>query len=109
MAPVTRLSFPTSILRTYEFGRTSHLPVFTAAGISAASVLDFAPTSHPKASQYPQCTQAGRPRYCCEITAKGAGNGCSPSFLAPRSNSTPDDFTGIGGSGYGFDRGPSNG
>ena len=92
-------SFPTSILRTYEFGRISQRPVFTAAGISAASVLDFAPTSHPNASQYPQCMQAGRPLYCCEMIASGAGNGCRPSFFAPRSNNTPDDFTGIGGSG----------
>src|ERR1017187_821495 len=109
IAPVTRPSFPTSILRTYDFGRISQRPVFTAAGTSAAKVLDFAPTSHPKASQYPQCTQAARPRYCCEMIASGAGNGCRPSFFAPRSNNTPDDFTGMGGNGYGFDRGPSNG
>ena len=32
-------------------------------------------------------------------TASGAGNGCKPSLRAPCSNSTPEDFTGIGGIG----------
>src|SRR5579871_1038679 len=109
MTPVTRPSFPVSILRAYEFGRISQRPVFTAAGITAASVLDFAPTSHPNASQYPQWTQPARPLYCCDRTATGAGKGCSPNFFAPRSNNTPDDFTGIGGNGYGLLRGPSKG
>jgi hypothetical protein len=31
--------------------------------------------------------------------AMGAGYGCSPNFRAPRSNNTPEDFTGKGGMG----------
>jgi hypothetical protein len=41
--------------------------------------------------------------------AIGAGNGCMPSLRAPRSSSTPDDFTGSGGIGQGLERGGSNG
>src|SRR5512132_842515 len=51
----------------------------------------------------------GRPRYGCELMAIGDGTGCRPSFRAPRSKSTPDDFTGSGGIGYGRVRGGSNG
>ena len=34
-----------------------------------------------------------------EAMAIGAGKGCSPNFRAPRSSSTPEDFTGRGGMG----------
>ena len=67
-----------------------------------ASVLDFAPTSQPKYSQNPQCTQPGRLSYACEMIASGAGAGCHPSFFAPRSSSTPADLFGIAGVGYGL-------
>ena len=77
--------------------------------MTVVSVDAFATTSHAKPWQKPQCTQAGRPRYGCELIAIGAGNGCRPSLRAPRSNSTPDDFTGSGGIGYGLVRGGSNG
>jgi hypothetical protein len=63
------------------------------------SVEDFAMTSQPKPMQKPQCAHAGRPRYSCDTMAMGAGKGCSPSLRAPRSNSTPEDFTGNGGMG----------
>ena len=39
----------------------------------------------------------------------GAGKGCSPSFRAPSSSSTPEDLTGKGGIGYGLVRGGSKG
>ncbi len=44
---------------------------------------------------------AGRPAAIGhrELMAIGAGKGCSPSLRAPRSNSTPEDFTGMGGMG----------
>ena len=58
------------------------------------SVEDFAMTSQPKPMQKPQCAQPGRPRYNCDTMAMGAGNACNPSLRAPRSKSTPDDFTG---------------
>ena len=62
-----------------------------------------------KPRQKPQCWQAGRPLYGCELIAIGDGCECRPSARAPRSISTPDDFTGSGGIGYGFERGGSNG
>src|SRR5947208_10192558 len=80
-----------------------------AIGITEASELDFAPISQPNSSQNPQCRHAFRPLYGFERIASGAGKGCNPSLRAPRSNSTPDDFTGSGGNGYGFERGGSNG
>src|SRR6202161_2002113 len=101
MAPVTRPCRSISILRTYDSARISQLPVFSAIGITVASVLDLARISQPNDSQNPQFTQAPRPRYGCERIAIGPGNGCSPSFFAARSNSTPDDLMGMGGSGYG--------
>src|SRR3989442_12283370 len=73
------------------------------------SVEDFAPNSQPKNSQNPQCWQLLRPWYGCEAIAIGAGKGCQPSRFAPRSNSTPDDFTGSGGIGYGLGRGRGDG
>ena len=39
----------------------------------------------------------------------GAGNGCKANLRAPLSKSTPEDFTGIGGMGYGLLRGGSKG
>src|SRR5579871_6588709 len=108
-APLARPWLSISILRTYELGRISQRPVFSATGITVARVLDLARTSHPNISQKPHCTQAPRPRYGCERIATGAGNGCRPSFRAARSNNTPDDLTGIGGSGYGPERGASKG
>ena len=44
-----------------ECGRISQRPVLSATGITLARVLDFAPISHPKSSQKPQCMQALRP------------------------------------------------
>jgi hypothetical protein len=73
------------------------------------SVDDFACISHANPWQNPQCAHAGRPPYGCELIAIGAGNGCRPSLRAPRSNSTPEDFTGKGGIGYGRERGGSKG
>src|SRR3989442_1791593 len=73
------------------------------------SVEDFAPNSQPKNSQNPQCWQLLRPWYGCDAIAIGAGKGCQPSRFAPRSNSTPDDFTGSGGIGYGLERGGADG
>ena len=81
----------------------------SASGIAVYSVEDLARISQPKPMQKPQCAQAGRSRYGSEAIAIGAGNGCRPSLRAPRSSSTPDDFTGSGGIGYGFERGGSNG
>jgi len=46
------------ILLTYELGRISHRPVFSAMGMTLASVLDFAPNSQPNHSQNPQCAHA---------------------------------------------------
>src|SRR5271165_1117001 len=60
-APVARPRASVSILRTYEFGRISQRPVFSAMGITETSVLDLARISHPNDSQNPQCTQAPRP------------------------------------------------
>src|SRR5271166_725351 len=80
-----------------------------ACGIMVGRGLDFAPISQPNPMQNPQCAQAIRPWYDCERIATGAGKGWYPNFFAPRSNSTPLDFTGIGGSGYGLERGGSNG
>src|SRR5271154_5643166 len=94
---------------TYELGRISQCPVFSAMRIALASELDLAPTSQPKDKQKPQLTQALRPWCGCERMAIGAGKGCQPSCRAARSKITPDDFTGSGGMGYGFERGGSNG
>jgi hypothetical protein len=74
-----------------------------------ASVLDFAFHSQPNVSQNPQCWHGVRPRYGLEITAIGVGAACQPSFRAPTSSSTPDGLIGSGGSGYGRERGGSNG
>ena len=60
---------------------------------------DFARASQPNPMQNPQCTHDGRPRNGCEVMAMGAGKACSPNLRAPRSSSTPDDFTGTGGMG----------
>src|SRR5579885_3596048 len=99
MAPVALPRASVSILRTYDSGRISHRPVASAVGITVTSVLDLARISQPNDSQKPQCAHAARPLYGCDRMATGAGNGCSPSFRVARSKSTPDDFTGIGGSG----------
>src|SRR6476646_8386345 len=107
--PVTRpLSF-VSIFRTYEFGRTSHLPLATATGMTLTSELDLAPTSQPKPRQKPHCTHCARPLYGFDAMAIGAANGFQPSFFAPCSRRTPVDFGGCGGIGYGRDRGGSYG
>src|SRR5882762_3243314 len=89
--------------------RTSHCPVASASGIVVNKVEDLARASQPKPMQNPQCTQAGRPRNGWDAMASGAGKGCSPSLRAPISMSTPEDFTGIGGIGYGLLRGGSKG
>ena len=59
--------------------------------------------------QRPHAMHAGRPSYGFERIAIGATCACRPSARAPRSSSTPDDLLGSGGSGYGRDRGGSNG
>src|SRR5580704_1186590 len=94
---------------TYEFGRISQRPVFSAMRMAVARELDFAPTSQPNARQKPQLRQALRPGRGCERMAMGAGNGCQPSLRAARSKITPLDFTGSGGIGYGLERGGSKG
>src|SRR5215471_633334 len=94
---------------TYEFGRISQRPVFSATWIAAARELDFAPTSQPNPRQKPQFTQALRPGRGCERMAIGAGNGFQPSCRAAFSKMTPEPFTGSGGIGYGFERGGSKG
>lgn len=60
-APVARPRASVTIFRTYELGRISQRPVFSAIGITLTSVLDFARTSQPNDSQKPQFTQALRP------------------------------------------------
>src|SRR5216684_3172097 len=87
----------------------SQRPVRSAIRMAVARELDFAPTSQPNPRQKPQLMQALRPARGCERIAIGAGNGCQPSFRAARSKITPEDFTGSGGIGYGFDRGGSKG
>src|SRR6266849_587437 len=77
--------------------------------MAVASELDLAPTSQPNARQKPQLMQALRPGRGSDRIAIGAGNGCHPSFRAARSKITPEDFTGRGGIGYGFERGGSKG
>src|SRR5215472_577717 len=99
MTPVTRPLALSAIFRTYASARISQFPVFSAAGIIVASVLDLARISQPKDSQKPQCVHAPRPRYGWERNAIGEGKGCSPNCFAARSNSAPEDFTGMGGSG----------
>ena len=73
------------------------------------SVDDFACISQPNPMQNPQCAQAARSLYGTEAIAIGAGYGCQPILRAPRSSSTPEDFTGSGGIGYGLLRRGSNG
>src|SRR5580692_6588086 len=109
MAPVARPLASSSMRCTYELGRISQRPVFSAMRMAVASELDFAPTSQANARQKPQLMQALRPGRGCERIAMGAGKGCQPSLRAARSKSTPLDFTGSGGMGYGLERGESNG
>ncbi len=77
--------------------------------MTVVSVDALAITSHAKPWQKPQFTHAGRPLYTVELMASGAGAGCQPSFFAPRSNNTPEDFARMGGIGYGRLRGGSKG
>src|SRR5258708_25339092 len=77
--------------------------------MAVANELDLAPTSQPKARQKPQLMQALRPGRGCDRIAIGAGKGCHPSFRAAPSKSTPEDFTGSGGIGYGLERRRSKG
>jgi hypothetical protein len=53
--------------------------------------------------QKPQLMQAGLLLSGLDKIASGAGCAFQPIFLAPRSSNTPDDLTGMGGIGNGFD------
>src|SRR5580704_6092890 len=99
MAPVARPLASSSMRCTYELGRISQRPVFSAMGMAAASELDFAPTSQANPRQKPQFMHALRPGRGCERIAIGAGNGFQPSLRPARSKITPPDFTGNGGIG----------
>src|SRR5947208_306925 len=57
----------------------------------------------------PQFTHAERPMYGLEIIAIGPFTTVRPSFDAAVLNNAPDAFSGIGGSGYSFVIGATNG
>ena len=65
----------------------------------------FASTGQMNPTHWRQCSHAGRPSYGTELTASGTGVVEMPNAVAAVWRRRPDSVTGIGGIGYGRDRG----